>query len=220
MTEKDLNDLKKYFKDIYPNIYEHYKFLFDIRTKSRSFEFLLAFESLITLIFITLFQNLILEGELIFLIPLLAFFVSILFSLANLIPKFIWFPWFEKKNLKEIFESRKVKDFYEEGLRSIYGVLAHLGEFDKRRNKIFFWNFLALYIAIMLSFASVLVYYSLSILILLFIPITILLWALIQKGWGKELVPKSPAPEVEKFFDDWKEKVESNKNKNFKYKLF
>jgi len=205
MTKKDLEDLKKYFKDIYPHIYEYYKFLFDIRTKSRSFEFLLAFESLITLIFVTLFQGLILKGEIIFLIPLLAFFISILFSLANLIPKFISFPWFENVNLKQVFETRKEKDFYEEGLRSIYGVLAHLGEFDKRRNKIFFWNFLALYIAMVLSLASVLVYHNLSILLLLFIPISILSWILIQKGWGKELVLKSPALEIEKFFDKWKE---------------
>ena len=61
--KKDLEELKSYFKDIYPHIYEHYKFLFDIRTKSRSFEFLLAFESLITLIFITLFQKEILQSK-------------------------------------------------------------------------------------------------------------------------------------------------------------
>ena len=185
---------------------QNYKFLFDIRTKNRGFEFLLAFESLIALIFITLFQSFILTGELLFIIPLIAFLISILFSLINLIPKFIWFPWFDNVNLKQVFEIRKEKDFYEEGLRSIYGVVAHLIEFDKRRNKIFFWNFLVLYIAMVLSFAAILIYYKLYVLILLFIPIAILSWALIQKGWGKELVLKNPAPEIEKFFDDWKNK--------------
>ena len=213
MTKKDLEELKSYFKDIYPHIYEHYKFLFDIRTKSRSFEFLLAFESLITLIFITLFQKEILTGEIVLIIPLGVFLISILFSLANLIPKFIWFPWFENVNLKQVFENRKEKDFYEEGLRSIYGVLAHLVEFDKRRNNIFFWNFLVLYMAIVLSFAGVLIYYNLSILLLLIILLAILSWALIQKGWGKELVKKSPTPEIEKFFDKWKEEELNRKPK-------
>ena len=180
MSKKDLGELKNYFKEIYPHIWEHYKFLFDRRTKNRNFEFLIASESLISLIFITLFKDLIFEGKIIFLIPLFAFIISILFSLINLIPKFIWFPWFEKQNLKKVFEIRKNKDFYEEGLRSIYGVLAHV---------------------------VTLFYYNLTILLFLFIPIIILSWYLIRKGWGKELVLKNPALEVERFFNKWKEEI-------------
>ena len=55
-----------------------------------------------------------------------------------------------------------------------------------------------------LSFASILIYYGLSFLLLLFIPLSILIWVWIQKGWGKELVKKNPAPEIEEFFDKWK----------------
>lgn len=213
MTRKDLDDLKKYFKDIYPHIYDKYKFLFDIRTKDPGFGFLLAFESLLLTAFVTLFGQIILNGELLFIVPTIAFLISILFSLYNLIPRQIWFPWFEARNIKEAFEGKEEKDFYEEGLRSIYGVLDHLREFSKRKDKIFFGNFIVLYIALVLSFTSVLIYYGFFIWILLFIPIAILFWTLIQKNWGRGLVPKSPAPEVEKFFDDWKKEVENNKTK-------
>ncbi len=214
MTKKDLDRLKLYFKEIYPHIYEHYKFLFDIRTNNRSFEFLLAVESLLILIFITIFDEFILKGELVFLIPLGAFLTSLLFSLYNLIPKHVWFPWFEKEDIKKTFESIKEEDFYEEGLRSIYGVLAHLWNFNQRRNKIFFNNVLTLYIALILAFSGILIYYNLCVLLLLFLPLVILFWSLVQKGWGKELVPESPAPKVEAFFDRWKEEelIRSKKN--------
>lgn len=214
MTKKDLEKLKSYFKDIYPNIYEHYKFLFDIRTSNRSFEFLLALESLLILIFITIFNEFILAGELVFLIPLMAFLVSLFFSLYNLIPKHVWFPWFEKEDIKKTFESKKEKDFYEEGLRSIYGVLAHLWKFNQRKNKIFFNNILTLYIALILAFSGILIYYNLCALLLLLLPLAILFWSLVQKGWGKELVPESPAPKVEEFFDKWKKEELIKKTKN------
>src|SRR3989338_10465328 len=119
MTKKDLEQLRSYFRDIYPHIYEHYKFLFNIRTSNRSFEFLLAVESLLILIFVTIFDEFILGGEVVFLIPSMAFVISLFFSLYNLIPKYVWFPWFEKEDLKKTFESKREKDFYEEGLRSI-----------------------------------------------------------------------------------------------------
>jgi len=217
MTKKNLDDLKQYFKEVYPHIWEHYKFLFDIRTKNKGFEFLLAFESLLILIFVTLFGEFILKGEVVFLIPLLGFFVSMLFSFYNLIPKFIWFPWFEKEDIKKSFESKEEKDFYEEGVRSIYGVLDHLWEFNKRKNKIFLNNILALYISIVLSFIAVLIYYKLFTFILLVVPIAILFWSIVQMGWGKELVPKSPAPEVEKFFDEWKKEMFNKKPKSKNY---
>lgn len=208
---KDLKDLKLYFKDIYPHVWEHYKFLYDIRTKSKGFEFLLTFESLLLASFIALFDDFILKGEIIFLISLIAFFIAIFFSLYNLIPKYIWFPWFEKDDLKKSFEIRKDKDFYEEGVRSIYGVLDHLWEYDQRKGKLFFKNVLAMYIAIVLSFASVLIYYKLYIPVLVFVPVSVLFWALVQEGWGKELVKRNPAPAVEKFFDEWKKKVSEEK---------
>lgn len=206
MSKKDLEELKKYFKDISPQIWQHYVFLYNVRTKNRGFDFLLASESLLTLIFITLFGNLILNGNLIFLVPLLAFFVSIFFSFSNLVPKLLWFPWFEKDDIEKAFDMRNERDFYEQDLRQIYGVLAHLWEFNKRKGKIFFNNVLSLYISIVLAFASVLIYYQFIILLLLLIPIAILFWSLVQIGWGKEVVLKNPAPEVEKFFDDWKNK--------------
>ena len=216
MTKKDLEQLRSYFRDIYPHIYEHYKFLFNIRTSNRSFEFLLAVESLLILIFVTIFDEFILGGEVVFLIPSMALVISLFFSLYNLIPKYVWFPWFEKEDLKKTFESKREKDFYEEGLRSIYGVLAHLWNFNQRRNKIFFNNVLVLYIALILAFSGILIHYNLCILLLLFLPLAILFWSLVQRGWGKELVPESPAPKVEEFFDKWKEKELIRNNKNLK----
>lgn len=213
MAKKDSDELKKYFREIYPHIWEHYDFLFKIRTDNRKFESLLAFESLLTIIFLTLFSNLILNGKIVFVIPLISFLISIIFSLYNLIPTQIYFPWFEKNHIKNIFEKRKNIDFFEAGLREIYGVLDHLWLLNERRNSRFYKNSLIFYISIALSFASVLVYLNLNYLLLLFIPILILAWSIVQKNWSKEVVKKSPADEAEKFFNDWKEEVEKNKKK-------
>ena len=81
MAQKDLKELKEYFKEIYPHVLQNYNLLYNIRTNDRKFEFLLAFESLLTLIFITLFSSLILQGEILLIIPLIAFCISILFAL-------------------------------------------------------------------------------------------------------------------------------------------
>src|SRR3989344_7022641 len=107
MTKRGLKELKKYFREIYPSVWEHYKFLRDRRTDTnRKFEFLLAFESLLTLIFVTLFVTFILKWEIIFIFPLIFFLVAIFISLYSLVPIKIWFPWFEKNKIKTIWENR------------------------------------------------------------------------------------------------------------------
>ena len=102
MSQEDLGKLKQYFNEIYPHVWEHYKFLFDRRTDTRKIEFILTFESLLTLAFISLFSSFILDGNLLFIIPLLLFLTSIFISLYGIVPIFIWFPWFEKENLKRL----------------------------------------------------------------------------------------------------------------------
>ncbi len=207
MTKNNLKKLKIYFKEIYPHVWKHYNFLFKLRTDNKRFELLLASESLLTLTYVTIFQKFISEGNLLFLIPLFSFFIPITLSLSNLIPIRIWFPWFEKDNIKKVFLSSNDKDFYEEGLRSIYGVVDHAGYLEKRRSKIYGENVLALYLSIVVSFICVFIYVNVYEIIPLFLILSMLIWILIRKNWNRESVEKNPAPEVEKFFDDWKKEV-------------
>ena len=195
--------LKEYFKEIYPHIWKHYEFLYERRTEiNKKFDFTLAFEALLILFFIQLFKDSIFSGKLLFLIPLIFFFISLIMTFSNIILTRIWFPWFEKKDIKEIWDNKK--DFYEEGLRSIYGVSHHLWEYNKRKDKLLFENIRMIFISISLSFCVIFIYNKLFITFFLFIPIYILSWKLIKKNWKRELVPKNIAKEVNKFFDEWK----------------
>lgn len=206
MSKKDLNELKNYFNDIYPHIWERYKFLYDIRTKiDKKFDFLLPFESLLILIFVTLFGGFILDGKFIFLIPLILFLIPLSISFYNIFPRTIYFPWFEKKDIKDIWKIKKEKNFYEQGLREIYGVLRHLSVYEDYKRKLFIKNVLWIYISIFSSISIVMIHFELWTLFLLVILSGILLWEWIAENWGKELVEESPAPEIEEFFNKWKE---------------
>ncbi|MDD5699781.1 MAG: hypothetical protein PHH00_01130 [Candidatus Nanoarchaeia archaeon] len=206
MTEKSVEDLKEYFRNIYPPLWEHYKFLYERRTEiQKKFEFLIAFESLLTLIFISLFRDLILDGSVLFVVSLLFLLTPIFVSyFLNLVPARLWFPWFEKENLRETWNSRRDKDFSEEGLRSIYGVLGHLWSYYQNKKKLFLQNVLFWYTSIIISLSLVIIYFEGAILLLPIILVSILCWLLIYMRWDKELVKKSPALESEEFFNKWK----------------
>ena len=124
----------------------------------------------------------------------------------------IYFPWFERKDVRDTWNIRKDKDFYEQELRSIYGVLDNLWAQYIRKNKRFYKNSLILYISLVLSFSSILIYLNLNHILLLLIPVAILSWSIVQKNWSKEVI-KNRTEEVEKFFDAWKKEVEKNKKK-------
>ncbi len=136
MTRKDLIKLKKYFKEIYPNVWEHYKFLYERRivdTHAR-FDFLLLMNTFLFIVFTQFFYKLINISQL-FYITTIFLILPTPFYFIYLFPPKLSVPWFETQNIKDVFESRRKNDFYEVGLRSIYGVAPSLWIYIVKRSK-------------------------------------------------------------------------------------
>lgn len=211
MSKKNLKELKEYFRDIYPHIWEHYKFLYDrrINDTNKRFEFLLLLDTLFVIIFFSILREITEKGTL-FYIPLFFLISSIVLFFFHITPKKIWFPWFEKENLKEVWESKNNKDFYEEGIRSIHGVLHHLWRYSQKRKLLYILSLNFLLLAIFSPIAIFLVYKNYLLFSGIISVIIFVLLILINLQFHKEESKKSPVKEIEKFFDDWK-KIENSK---------
>jgi len=209
MTKKELEQLKKYFKEIYPHIWEHYKFLYERRINDthRRFEFLLLMNTLLIIVFLQFLQELLNYSSL-FYITLFFLVFPIIFYFIYIFPPKLFVPWFEKKDIKDTWEIKKDKDFSEQGLRSIYGVAPSLWIYVIKRGLFYRLsiNFLLLSIFSILVIFTLINFPIFSILVSL-ISFFIILFVNIYLT--KPI--KNPTKKVEKFFDDWKKEIENSK---------
>ncbi len=206
MAKKDLEELNKYWREHYPHLLEHYKFLFDRRVTDypKKFEFILVLTNLFLLIFIELLKNFLIKSS-IFYIPLILLSLPTILFFIHAIPNRYWFPWFEREIHWKKYQQDRT-EVYQKLWEDIYGTIPHICAVYERDKYLYKVLLNILVVAIFSPLIIFSYYYNDILCIVLSVALLSVLLFLVNYFLGKELI-ENPAPEVEKFFEKWKKEA-------------
>ncbi|MFH1181381.1 MAG: hypothetical protein V1702_00315 [Candidatus Woesearchaeota archaeon] len=191
------------FKDLHSSLWSQFTFLAQQRQLlDQQIQYLFAFNTLFLVIYFQLFKEKLLGGNSLFFIPLLfLLLIPTAILLYNYTPRAIWWPFIDKETLKEIYIQGK--DYYEQLVRSIYGTVPGFYHYREFKRGVLKGLLNSILVGILLTFTVILIdireYGSAT--IMAFILAIGLIF--LNKMFLKEYSSSNPAPEVEKFFDDW-----------------
>lgn len=195
------------YESIYPHIWNQYEFLYNQMTILNNILMLLmGLDTLVIMVLFELYDKKYVYNIVWFIQLLFLFVIPIFLWLWGICIRKVWVPFVEKGSLKDIWLNDK--DFYEEAVVDIYGVLHHLSAHREQKKTIIKFLLISLIVGTFGGFAIQGALMNNIGVCIFFIFIYTFALVLVICLWNKEYPKKNNEPtENRKFFDDLKRKI-------------
>lgn len=205
MAKKDLDN---YFKETYPFLLERYNFLWDRRIKDidEKLNFLVL---LISILFLVYFEILKIDNNNLFYIPLFLLFLSLSPIFFNIIPRKVWFHWFEMEDYRTFYLEKE--NFFEMGFKDIFETIQHINAYSIFKKRLYFISMGFFFLS--LSSILIIITHTLfknNLMSLFTFLLTMEFLFFILYYLDRELI-SNPSKEARDFLNKW---INNKKNKN------